>query len=192
MPAMYEIKFLPEGKVLNFAGSRGNYYELADGNHIDVHTEPVWCRQCGKITHGEEIESQEEIDRTLAHLQERRAAMLSEAESERYPAVQDLGGRFSAAYIESMTRRSEWRKARKSPPRCVLCGSIEIVRLPPGEHVPHPDGSGWIELDVIGMCSTSFNEWFFMPEGDRIPRDTKPTYWYHPALDNSPGRRCGG
>jgi predicted oxidoreductase len=37
------------------------------------------------------------------------------------------------------------------------------------------------------MCSTRFNEWFFTPEGDRIPRDTKPTYWHHPALDNSPG-----
>jgi hypothetical protein len=38
------------------------------------------------------------------------------------------------------------------------------------------------------MCSTDFNEWFFTPEGDRIPRDTKPTYWHHPVLDKEPGK----
>jgi hypothetical protein len=41
---------------------------------------------------------------------------------------------------------------------------------------------------MIGLCSNDFNEWFFTPEGDRIPRDTKPTYWYHPVLDH-PSRR---
>ena len=38
-------------------------------------------------------------------------------------------------------------------------------------------------IHCVGMCSTSFNEWFFTPEGDRIPRDTRPTYWHHPELD---------
>jgi hypothetical protein len=35
------------------------------------------------------------------------------------------------------------------------------------------------------MCSTVFNEWFFTPEGDRIPRDTQPTYWAFPESDDA-------
>jgi|GEM_PF-4983383 len=46
-----------------------------------------------------------------------------------------------------------------------------------------------IQIDCVGMCSTSFNEWFFTPEGDRIPRDTQPTYWHHPELDKPHHRR---
>jgi hypothetical protein len=31
VPGWYEIKFLPEGRVVRFAGSRGNYSEFEDG-----------------------------------------------------------------------------------------------------------------------------------------------------------------
>lgn len=61
--------------------------------------------------------------------------------------------------------------------------------LPEGVPVPHPHGDGMIQIDCVGMCSTSFNEWFFTPEGDRIPRDTQPTYWHHPELDKPHHRR---
>jgi hypothetical protein len=48
--------------------------------------------------------------------------------------------------------------------------------LPEGVPVPHPSGEGMIQIDCVGMCSTSFNEWFLTPQGDRIPRETRPTY----------------
>src|SRR5689334_12324091 len=68
VPGFYEITFLPEGRVEQFAGSRGNYYEFEDGCHLDVETRPVWCRRCGRVTHGEAIASLVELDRQLADL----------------------------------------------------------------------------------------------------------------------------
>lgn len=68
MPAMYEVSFAPDGAIKQFVGSRGNYYEFHDGSHIDLETTPVWCHDCRKIAHGEQIESLEEIDKQLADL----------------------------------------------------------------------------------------------------------------------------
>jgi len=78
-----------------------------------------------------------------------------------------------------------------APPKCIHCGSTDIVVLPVNQAVAHPEGRGMIEVTCAGMwCSTRFNEWFLTPEGERIPRDTRPTYWRHAALgdDAAPGR----
>ena len=69
---------------------------------------------------------------------------------------------------------------RESPPKCLECGSTEIVVFPVGERAGNPMGPGWVEITITGLCSTSFNNRFYTPEGDRIPRDTKPTYWTLP------------
>jgi hypothetical protein len=69
---------------------------------------------------------------------------------------------------------------RESPPKCLECGSTEIVVFPVGGRVKNPTGSGRVEITITGHCSTSFNNRFYTPEGDRIPRDTKPTYWTLP------------
>ena len=57
---------------------------------------------------------------------------------------------------------------------------MEIAVLPEGQEVSIPTGPGSVILSVSGLCSTSFNNRFYTPEGDRIPRDTKPTYWSLP------------
>lgn len=66
-----------------------------------------------------------------------------------------------------------------------MCGSSEIVPLTLGSVVEISEGVT-VMVRVVGMCSTDFNEWFYTPEGDRIPRDTKPTYWRHSTLDDNP------
>ena len=68
MPAFYQITFLHEARVEEFGGSRGNYYEMNDGSHIDVETVPVWCNRCRAITDGERVEPLAEIDKQLADL----------------------------------------------------------------------------------------------------------------------------
>lgn len=179
MPALYEIRYLPEATTKEFGGSRGNYYEFEDGSHIDVRSEPVWCRQCGDYTDGESIEPLKEIDRQLADLADPRSELY------RFTQVSLLGsdGRFRRHWIELTKQRRRWRERRVSPPRCLLCGSTDLVSFPEGVEVPNPRGSGTVVLSVIGHCSTWFNEWFFTPEGERIPRDTRPTYW---TLQESP------
>lgn len=187
MPAMYEFRFLPEGRVQRFAGSRGNYYEFPDGSRIDVQTTPAWCRRCGKLSDGESIESLEQIDRELADLHDPCSEL--HRVTARGALHQLLGGgdEFLRKMIEHKRKRRLWREGRVSPPRCIACGTTDIFIFPFDQPAPNPAGPGTVELRCVGMCSTSFNEWFFTPEGERIPRDTQPTYWHHPALDNRPG-----
>ena len=192
MPGMYEIKYLPEGRVERFFGSRGNYYEFEDGSRLDVHTIPAWCRRCAGMTHGENVETLEEIDRQLADLHDPDSQLYRFTQRSLLPELDHLMPRdqFRLDLIEKAKKRRLWRERRVSPPRCIHCGSADIVIFRLVEPTPHPAGAGTIEVSAVGMCSTQFNEWFFTPEGERIARHTKPTYWHHPGLDddlNKPG-----
>src|SRR5689334_13399853 len=184
MPAMYEIHWLPNGPIEPFAGSRGNYYEFSDSDHLDLQSTPVWCHRCGRVTHGEDLSSVEELDEQIRDLND----PTSEAyRSARYGILEEefgTGEQFRQEYLEKLRRRRTWRDSRISPPKCIRCGSTDILALPCGEAVASPLGNGAIRVECIGMCSTVFNEWFFTPEGDRIPRDTKPTYWSYPEADD--------
>jgi len=187
MPAFYEISFLPSERVEQFAGSRGNYYEFEDGTRLDMHTTPVWCRRCIEITHGEEIETLEEINQQLADLRNPRSELYQFLARDFIHEYKDLGEAFTRMHSEERERRRYWRERRVSPPRCIHCGSPDIFVFPINQSVANPVGHGTVEVTIRGMCSTVFNEWFFTPEGERIPRDTKSTYWHHPVLDKEPG-----
>ena len=189
MPAMYEILIAPGGGGL-FAGTRGNYYELGEGQQIDVQTTPVWCRRCGDFRHGEGIEPLEEIDRRLAELDDPNSFAYQSCFDNLFHEMFGKGEEFRQEQITRLRRRRRWREDRVSPPKCIECGSADIVVLPINEKVPNPAGPGTVEIRIRGMCSTDFNEWHFTPEGERIPRDTKPTHWHHPAMGdefNKPG-----
>jgi hypothetical protein len=167
MPSVYEIRFSPSGETREYFGSRGDYYELGDGSHVDVRSKPVWCHQCGEFTDGESIEGFDEIDRHLTELRDPTSDL-------------SRGLRYRQQIIEQFEERRRWLIARKSPPKCLECGSAAIVLFPIGESVRNPSGPGWVVVTIGGHCSTSFNNRFYTPEGDRIPRDTKPTYWTLP------------
>ena len=62
VPAVYEIRWLPNGAVETFYGSRGNYYEVSESDRLDLHCTPVWCRRCAKITEGEQLPTLEATD----------------------------------------------------------------------------------------------------------------------------------
>lgn len=177
---------MPEGRVAEYAGSRGNYYEFEDGSTLEVLTTPVWCRRCGGITDGEEVESVEAIDRKIAELHDTTSTAYKIVARGVLHELSGGGDEFLRERIEELRLRRRWREHRQAPPKCIECGSSDLVQLPHGEAVAHPQGNGSILVRCAGMCSTSFNNWYFTPEGDRIPRDTKPSYWHHPALDNSP------
>lgn len=176
MPAVYQIRFLPGGETQEFYGSRGDHYELPNGTHIDLRSSPVWCRQCNGFTNAEAVEALEEIDRQIGNLRDPK--------SELFQLYQDrstgLIGMDGIRFISDLEKRRRWRKSRKSPPKCLGCGSAEIVLLLEDQKVINPTGPGWIEVTVTGLCSTLFMNRFYTPEGDRIPRDTKPTYWTLP------------
>lgn len=183
MPGYYEIRWLPDGRTEKFAGSRGNYYEWSESDRLDLDSVPVWCRQCGRISHGENLSTVEEIDKEIRDLNDPSSAKYRMTRHGVLDKLLGTGEKFLNERIAELRRRRRWREERKSPPKCIRCGTTEILELPIGVPVPNPQGDGEIQVDIVGMCSTDFNEWFFTPEGDRIPRDTRPTYWHHPELD---------
>ncbi len=178
MPAVYEIKFLPSGEVQEFHGSRGDYYELSDGSRIDVRSVPVWCRRCGRVEDGEAIEGVDALDRQLADLED-PTSELYRLTRDTLPSP-DGNPRFRPIFAQKLLRRRHWLQSRSSAPKCLECGSTEIVVLTPGEKTANPTGPGWVEVTVTGHCSTQFNNRYYTAEGDRIPRDTAPTYWSLP------------
>jgi hypothetical protein len=133
----------------------------------------VWCRKCKDFTDGEVIESLEEIGQQIADLRD--------PTSELFRLYQDSAsgsiGVVGIHLITELEKRRHWRESRKSPPKCLGCGSTGIIPLPDEQQMVNPTGSGWIEVTVTGLSSTLFMNRYYTPEGDRIPRDTKPTYW---------------
>ena len=173
MPAVYQIKFLPGSETREFHGSRGDYYELGNGTHIGLRSTPVWCVRCNDFTDGEIIEALIEIDRQIADLRDPGSALFRLYQE----SVSDSIGVDGIHLIMKLEKRRRRRESRKSPPKCLGCGSTEIVLLPDGQKVTNPTGSGWIEVTITGLSSTPFMNRYYTSEGDRIPRDTKPTYW---------------
>ena len=182
MPVMYEIAYLPEGRLADFAGSRGNYYEFEDGSHVDLQSTPVWCHRCGKVTHGESIKPLVEIAAMLSELLDPDSERSQEIMSPYLPDRAEVGAKVRLDRIDSTKKRRLWRERRQSAPKCIMCGSTDLFEFEMGQPIPNPAGHGTIEVRVTGLCSTQFNQWFFTTEGDRIPRDTKPTYWHHPGV----------
>jgi hypothetical protein len=140
--------------------------------------------QCGDWRHGERLEPVAEIDQQLADLRNPRSKLYQLYAHDYLEECKDLGPAFCADVIAQLKLRRRWREARVSPPKCIECGSSDIVVVPMNESITNPAGPGTIEVRIRGMCSTLFNEWYFTPEGDRIQRDAAPTYWHHPAMGN--------
>src|SRR5688500_19585778 len=131
MPSMYKIRYQPQGKVERFYGSRGNYYEFEDGTHLDVHTNPAWCRACGGLTHGERIDSMAQIDQQIADLNDPSSELYRFTQRSLLPELDDLvpKDKFRLDQLAEAHKRRAWRQRRTSPPRCIRCGSTDLLRF---------------------------------------------------------------
>jgi hypothetical protein len=168
MPTWYEFKFMPEGRVQRWFGTRGNCYRLADGCEIDLHTTPVWCAQCVSITDGEKIESLATIDKDLADLRDPASFSYQMWTNNAVHEVLGGGDKLREGHVEALKLRRQWRESRTSPPRCIECGSTEILPFPENEAVNNPAGPGTVTMSAVGHVSTGWTGWVFTPEGERI------------------------
>jgi hypothetical protein len=169
MPGMYEITLLPEKEAHRFYGTRGNYYRLLDGSKLDVDGKPVWCRQCQAFSEAEWLQSVPELEQAIADYSDIDSAKSQRILQSSY--VQD-----KAAYLGELlaerTARLQWRQGRTSPSKCLECGTTEVVDLGDGQEIASPCSSGTLTIQLVGMCSTAFRNYFYTPEGDRIPIET--------------------
>ena len=162
---------------------RGIYYEFPDGCLIDLETHLAWCANCRTFTDGELIQSPDEIRQQIADLQNPESAAYKFAEWNEQQ-IEMATGKSDANYRESritqLASRLKWRLQRIAPPKCIQCGSTDIVfPLSMDEtesEIEIPD-VGPVRVESAGISSTEFMNWFFTPEGDRIARKTTPGYW---------------
>lgn len=190
MPGFYEVRYPGESPNAEYAGMRGNYYELPDGSHVDLSSRPCWCVTCNTVTDGEWVETLQELEDELKDLHDPNSELFQF--HEKSEEIGQIPGHpfkrigFREKAIERTHERITWRKLRTAPPKCIICGSTAI-------HFPRNE-DGCVEIDgrtvvwilAKGMCSTLFNEWYFTVAGDRIPRDTSPKYWGIPGESTEP------
>lgn len=184
MPAWYEIRFSDLDGTIDWYGSRGFYYEFADGTNIGLHPTIAWCCKCSAFVDAEWIPALDYIENELVELHT-PGSMAYESHTSTEPPFDKspFKERRARIFEEAKTEaalRIDWRKKRISPPKCLICGSLEIKFPDDDNGTVEIPGRGTAKVECCGMCSTEFCNWFYTPEGDRIPRETKPTYWHLP------------
>ena len=186
MPGIYEFEFLPAGRVERFVDCQRNLYLLADGSQLIIRTRPAWCRRCGRVTHAEQIGPLEAIDQRLAELRDPSSPSYRALAAGAIPGVTPEGDDFVQLVVNDLRIRRRWRAGRESPPRCIFCGTTDIVALPRVGVVADPDGPGTVEGRWIGIGSFDDERKFFTPEGERLPRDRWPRREHDTADDDPP------
>jgi len=175
MPGMYEITLLPEKEVHRFCGTRGNYYQLPDGSKLNVHGKPAWCRQCQAFLEAEWIQSVPELEKAITDYSD-----IDSTESQRVLQLSFVRDKAEslARRLSERTIRLQWREGRAAPPKCLECGTTDVIDLGDGQEIASPCSPGTLTICWVGMCSTAFRNYFYTPEGDRILMETQPTRWH--------------
>jgi hypothetical protein len=109
-------------------------YDLGDGHGHYVETQHAFCHACRSMVDAERLP-------TSAELAERRAQMMESVGSKDLMTDHVVT---QADVDERAGAIERWLSARRSPPRCLVCGSTEIVPHNPlaGEPFIHPGCGG--------------------------------------------------
>lgn len=140
-------------------------YLFGDIMHCDVNyglsIEQVlcWCKRCNEAVAGEHIPSLAELESNY------------EFELEQSPCQAFGVDETERRQLEAMTR-IDWRRDRKSPPKCLECGSTAIHSLfdrfdySSPKTSPHPGCEG--QLRAYAAYITYGCLYFYSTEGDEI------------------------
>jgi hypothetical protein len=187
MPACYKIWFADTGEEIEWFGSCGYYYEFDDGTAIALHPTIAWCVPCQKFVSAEFIPELAEIEQELDELTDptSKRASIFQCPDPPFdePEFAERRSRLHEAAIAEAKRRLAWRRHRTAPPKCLHCGSTS-VEFPGDGGEMRVTGRGLVRVEWTGMCSTALTNWFYTPEGERIPRNTKPSYWRLPKNED--------
>jgi hypothetical protein len=150
-----------------------SYYLIPKGT-VRLYQAVAWCRDCKKFRCAERLPPIEDLDREIAKCRDGIAQLHGELGKWR----SRLGGskdlllvelNISEEEFESLELSREWRRDRKSPPRCLRCGSTALVFLPDGEVCDHPSGRGRVFIEITSHLQTfAAEEEYYTSEGLRI------------------------
>ena len=183
----WSIKRPKNGHMLKgFEEEPNYYYRLRDGRDVPLPIRCGWCSRCEGFVEIERLYTDQDIHQKLGDLDAMRNDW-AKIDAEAIERAKRLGK--VVANVQTRLMRFEawqsalaWRKNRKSPPRCLKCGSFFAVTvLPEWEEVPHPGGSGAIIVTYDGTLGIT-------------PVDRPPVYFdsegllLHESLDSGRSR----
>lgn len=134
-------------------------YVLDDGSRTGVAQADYFCPACHRFVAGESLETVEELESLLDQID-------NNPESRHRKFAEYIGD--IPKKISDLQARINWRKKRQSPPKCLHCGSIDIVPVPDDEEFDHPVTG--LRMKIAGQGFASTDQWqaTYTPEGDRI------------------------
>jgi hypothetical protein len=130
------------------------WYILPSAAAIRLYEQVAWCRGCAKFVRAEHLGSLEEIDAQMAKYRQEVADRRRKLDGWLYRLRLKDGGQLSheiSVYQDAVAEyemRRQWRLDRQSPPRCLECGSTELMLPPDDEEFPHPAGKGRIRVSI--------------------------------------------
>lgn len=144
--------------ITKFEQYHNYHYRFPDGCELCLEVQYAWCHQCEQFVEAERLYTQQQIQQQINNLSAVRHAW-SQTDSvaiERWKYLEYPLSDFrtSSQAYEGWKTALTWCKQRKSPPRCLECGSFTaVVMLPYGEEIAHPFGEGVIIVtgdDTLG------------------------------------------
>lgn len=140
-------------------------YQITENRNLTIRQTFAWCNTCKKVVWAEKIED-------VSRLEKERLSMLKSNTYAWLPIKPEDQEAIRVRSVEDIDARIEWRKARISPPRCMECGSINIVfseeyKRSGRMRFDHPSCSGIITVKWLGE-SVNMLWYFYTPEGEKI------------------------
>jgi len=168
-PVGYSIEYRCDlcGAVQDVSTSSLRCYVLEDGETIPCLARVGWCGDCRSLVAMEHIRPLEGLVEYLAHLE--RDGLNDQDCQEIARLFQEDVGPCVARRIQVFRKAIEWRRRRKSRPRCLKCGSIKVSAVGGDvgdveDNFEHP-GCGGVFRFKSGMHFSEACIQLFSPEG---------------------------
>jgi hypothetical protein len=133
-------------------------YRLPDGSLLFVRQTDCWCAKCHGFEVAEDIPNCIELETDLRRL----------ANGDEDERLWIRYGTPTKELFDDLRRRIEWRRTRRSPPKCLHCGSTNIVVVPEGDEFAYPKNGERVVKIAIGFASTVQWHAEFTTEGELI------------------------
>jgi len=150
------------------------WYRLDKDIEIPLLVDYAWCHRCEAFVEVEQLYTEDDIQRKVDDLVGSRNGW-ERLDAERARTFQEVNREMPLdltceARLARWSAALQWRRTRKSPPRCLECGSYFAIHvLPEGEEVPHPGDGGAVLVTGGDWCTGPLPDpIFFDCEGIRI------------------------
>jgi hypothetical protein len=158
---------------------------MPDGTSVGVHCTFVWCASCCAVSWGECVADLDDLEQQLVDTEARHPLIWEDvAEEARIERLLSVSIRepkseeeLLALRIRHLRERIAWRRIRTSLPRCLECGSVDIIALSCSQTADefdewtmaeHPGCGGTISVtdQVVFALNRSWTK--YSPDGEKL------------------------